>query len=72
MVRSHEPSSAGRHEIAAEDPDGQAGHFSMNKKAKWEHRRDENMGRQQTGNVKALPGYRGTKSHRLKLSSNSD
>lgn len=42
----------------------------MNKKAKWEHTRDDNTGRQQMGSIKALPGYRGTKSHRLKVSSN--
>lgn len=54
-------SPAGGDGISAEDPVGQAGCFSMNKKAKWELTRDDDMGRQQTGSIKALLGYRGTK-----------
>lgn len=58
-----ELSSAGVHEISAEDPADQEGHFSMNRKTKWKHTGDDNMGRQESC-IKAFRGYRGIKSDR--------
>lgn len=58
LLRSHELPSAVitagmrqlpcRNGISAEDPVGQVGCYCMDKKAKWEHLSDDNVGRQQT------------------------
>lgn len=58
LLRSHELPSAVttsgmrqlpcRHGISADDPVGQVGCYCTDKKGKWEHSRDDNVGRQQT------------------------